>query len=328
MNARKILLIRVDPRLGNVLLTTPLARALKAGLPEGELHWLVAAKLVSAIQGLPYVDRVIPFEKRDFLVRPWRAVALIRRIRAERYDVAIEASHWHAVSRTHLALARLSGAPMRIGHDRGSARRFLTHAVPHHAEAVSDVDAKLELLSPLGLGAAGKQLETPLGSSTEDREEVQRALAAAGVAEARWVALNPGGRKADHRWSPEGFGAVARKLADRDLVPVVFWGPGEEDIARAVIRASGGRAHLGPPTDVRQLAAAFRSSRAVVTNDTGPMHLAAAVGAPTIAVMLTADSDRWVHGQPGFVAVKAGPIESTAERIAAEVVAAAGAGPR
>jgi heptosyltransferase-3 len=315
----KVLLVRVDPRLGNVLLTTPLARALDRGIPGAEVHWLVASKFRPVLEGLPFLEVVLPFDKRDFFLRPWRFVGLVLRLRRERYDVAIDASHWHAFSFTSAALTFATGAPIRIGHARHESSRFLTHAVAHRPEHASEVDAKLELLAPLGLAPAGRQLETKLGAGGRSQEEILELLSRAGVPSGRHVALNPGGRKADHRWSAAGFGAVAKRLAECGRVPVVYWGPGEEPLAREVVTASEGTAHLAPPTDIAQLAAAFRESEWVVTNDTGPMHLAAAVGARTIAIAIAVDAARWVHEQPGFVAIQAQALEETVNRIVAAI---------
>ena len=137
------------------------------------------------------------------------------------------------------------------------------------------MSAKLELLRPLGIAPDGEQLET-----TVDRSIAATSLAARLFAEASpraLLALNPGARKADHRWTAEAFGALAAALApELEVCPLVLWGPGEEAIAQATTDASRGTAKLAPPTDLAALAAVFRKSALVVTNDTGPMHLAVA----------------------------------------------------
>jgi len=127
----------------------------------------------------------------------------------------------------------------------------------------------------------------------------------------RYAALNPGARKQDHRWPAAGFASFARKLQrTRGIDSVVFWGPGEEALAREVVAAAGGSAALAPPTDLDQLAAAFRGAALVVTNDTGPMHLAVACGAAVIAVFLDESGLRWAHPGPRFEAVVA-PADET-----------------
>lgn len=289
---RRALVIRTDTRVGNVLLTTPLVRALRKGLAPAKVDFLVATGKEGLVQGL--ADRVLPFQKKDLFQAPWRFWRFLRELRSARYDLVVEASHWHAFSFTSLWLARWTRAPVRIGHARELAERFLTHPVPHDPSHVRDVQAKLELLEPLGLPGDGEELETTVDMNLSLAEKAKQIAAATG--HAPLVALNPGSRKPNHRWPARAFGELARRLrADYGLAPVVLWGPGEEALAREVEKASAGAAHLAPPTDLALLAAVFRRSALVVTNDTGPMHLAVATGAPVLAVLMAEDGERWSH---------------------------------
>ena len=288
---RKLLVIRIDTRVGNVLLTTPLLRALRASLPSARVDFLVAEGKQALVEGL--ADRVVGFGKKDFFRAPLRFWRRVLALRKERYDVAIEAGHWHAFSFTSLWLARFTRAPVRVGHSRGLAERFLTHAVSKDEASEREVPAKLELLGPLGLRPDGEALDTTVDRDPSVARRAEAILAGCGGAAA---ALNPGGRKADHRWPPSAFGRLARRIREElGLCPLVLWGPGEEAIAAEVVAASGGAALLAPPTDLALLAGVFRRSALVVTNDTGPMHLAAAAGAKVLAVMLSADGARWSH---------------------------------
>lgn len=295
---KRVLVVRPDPRVGNVLLTVPLVRALKAAMPQARVDLLIAAGKEPLVEGLPFVDGLLPFAKQDFFKAPWRFFAFVRRLRG--YDVAVEAGHFHAFSFTAAWLTRATRAPVRIGHERGLASRFLTHPVKHDPATVNDVEAKLELLQPLGIPPAGTELQTQLG---REGPKVLKLLTD-GLPKQRFAALNLGARKADHRWPPELFGQLAAKLAGRGLVPLLLWGPGEEGLCEAALAASGGTAVKGPPTDLEELAAVFRVSAVAVTNDTGPMHLACAVGAKVVAVFLSEDADRWAHPGPKFAGVR------------------------
>ena len=289
---KSVLVIRTDTRVGNVLLTTPLVRALRRGLPEARIDFLVAEGKQALVEGL--ADRVVRFRKTDFFRNPARFRAFVKGLREARYDVVIEAGHWHAFSFTAAWLARATRAKIRIGHARGPSERFLTHEVQKVAVNVREVTSKLELLGPLGLLAAGEQLETTVDGSpalAAEADALVRALAKGKP----MVAMNPGARKPDHRWAAEGFGALAQRLAADGFVPLLLWGPGEEAICEAVQEASAGAAILAPPTDLAMLAALFRRSALVVTNDTGPMHLAVATGTRVLAVLLAADGARWSH---------------------------------
>jgi heptosyltransferase-3 len=300
---RKLLVIRTDERVGNQLLTTPLLRALKLGLPAAELH-LLAPRQAKAIEP-PHVDRLWLWQKRDAFRAPHRFVALIRALRRERFDVVVEAGHWSAFPLTAVLLARLVGCRVTIGHDRGESASFLSHPVPHDPANGNETPAKLELLTPLGLPCQGLELETGAGL---DSAPALALLAASGLAERPYAVLNPGARLADRRWPPEPYAEVARGLASRGLAVLVVWGPGEEPIAREI--AELGHVTLAPATDLALLAALMRSARLVVTNNTGPMHLAAAVGAPTVGVFFYGDSTRWGHGVPTFAAAE---VRSTAD---------------
>lgn len=287
---RKVLVIRVDPRVGDVLLTTPLLRALKKGLPEARLDLLLAAGKQPLVEGL--ADRLIPFAKKDFFRHPVRFWRAVRSLRRERYDAVIEAAHWHAFSFTSSWLTHATRSPIRIGHDRGEARRFLTHAVEKDALNAREVPSKLELLTPLGIAPDGEALSTTVDAFAPVKGKLDevRALSAGRP----WVALNPGARKANRRWDAAGFGRLAARMSEElQLCPIVLWGPGEEAIAEAVVAASEGRASLAPRTNLAELAATFRHSALVVTNDTGPMHLAVASGARVLAVLTFEDGPRW-----------------------------------
>ncbi|WP_176062290.1 glycosyltransferase family 9 protein [Anaeromyxobacter diazotrophicus] len=319
---RKLLVIRTDERVGNQLLTTPLLRALKEGLPQAELHLLAAARQAGVIESR-HVDRLIPFEKRLAFRRPWRLLALLRALRRERYDLVVEAGHWSGFSLTASLLARVAaGSAPVVGHLRGESGRFLSHPVPHDPANENEVRAKLELLRPLGLLPRGLAPETELG---REPELARALLAQAGVA-GPFAVLNPGARMADRRWPPAAHAAVARGLAERGLAVLVVWGPGEEPIARAV--AEGGGARLAPATGLRELAALLREARLCVSNNSGPMHLAVAVGTPAVVgVFLSGDARRWRHELPGFEAAEPrGEDDARAVLDACDLLLGAGGG--
>ena len=290
---QSVLVVRTDDRVGNALLTLPLVRALQAALPQARVDLLVAARRVHLVEGLPNL-RAIGFEKR---AGPLRYLRFLRGLRAH-YDVVIDAAHWHAFSLTSALLSRWAARQWVVGADRGPSRLVYSGIAPLPDPGTPDVVAKLRLGAPLGLRLSPAPMETALGRGPSP---------VAG----RYAALNPGARKQDHRWPAAGFASFARKLQrTRGIDSVVFWGPGEEALAREVVAAAGGAAALAPPTDLDQLAAAFRGAALVVTNDTGPLHLAVACGAAVIAVFLDDAGLRWAHPGPRFEAVVA-PADET-----------------
>lgn len=284
---RRLLVVRTDDRVGNALLTIPLVRALQKALPGARVDLLLAARRAKVAEGLPGLT-IVRFDKRDAFAHPLRFARFLRGLRA-RYEVVVDAAHWHAFSLTSALLSRWAASRWLAGARRGPARIY---SAAVSTDAALEDAAKLLLGGALGLLLEPQPLETALGRG---------APPVAG----RFAALNPGARKADHRWPAARFAAVARGLWP--LRSVVFWGPGEEGLARAVVEAAPGAAELAPPTDLDQLAACFRAAALVVTNDTGPMHLAVACGAPVIALFPDQAGLRWAHPGPRFEAVVAAP---------------------
>jgi heptosyltransferase III len=267
---RSILVVRTDDRVGNVLLTVPLVRALQKYYTRSKVDLLVAARQAPVVEGLPNLN-VVPFDKR----KPWRLP------RRASYDVVIDAAHWHAFSLTSALISRWTAARWLIGAERGPAAIY-SAAVPPPSEGRPEVAAKVALAAGgLGVDLEVLPLETALGRRPPGFPLPPR-----------FIAVNPGARKKDHRWND--FRTLVINLP---LPAVVLWGPGEEDLARDI----GGQ--LAPPTDLDQLAAVFRRAAVVVTNDTGPMHLAVACGAPTVGLFLQPDGLRWAHEGPLFRAV-------------------------
>lgn len=302
---RRVLVIRTDDRVGNVLLTTPLVRALRQGLPHARIDWLVTARRRLLVEGLFLADALVPWDKRLAFRNPPAFASFLRRLRSARYDVVIDAAHYDAFSLTAAMLSRWTAAPVRIGHARGDAEHYYTHPVPTPDGPSYDVAAKLSLLDPLGIESAGNELETSVGRSAEVVEAAEKVLSSLGLANRPFAVVNPGARKLDRRLAPEAIAEVVRLLSRKHGVSsLVVWGPGEEDLAQAVVAAAGDAGLLAPPTDLHLLSALLRRAALLVTNDTGPMHLGVACETPTLALFTVADAARWGHPIPSFRAVE------------------------
>jgi ADP-heptose:LPS heptosyltransferase len=300
---RRILVVRPDDRVGNALLTLPLVRALQQALPGAQIDLLLPAGRDAVLRGLPGVT-LVPFEKQRFFRAPLRFLAALRALRAAGYDAALDASHWHSYSLTAALLTRVATRRFTVG---GSNYRDALHSVTVDppGPALNEVESKLLLLAGVGLPvpAQSPPLETALGLSVQAQAFAQSVLEAHALV--RFAALNIGARKADHRWAPWKFAALARGLREgHGLLSLVLWGPGEEELARAVVEGAGGAAVLAPPSDLDELAAVFRKAALVAANDTGPLHLAVACGAKVVALQLASDGARWSHRGPRFAPVE------------------------
>lgn len=230
----------------------------------------------------------------------------------------IDASHAHAFSATHTLLAAACGAPMVIAHDRGPDCGVVTHRVPDPGGY--EVERKLSLLDPLEIAARSRRLLYPgvrrdagLGSSGGASASGLHALR---VRELRLL-VHAGGRKEDHRYPLAHYAILLSRLRARhgDALSLTYlWGPGEDRLAQALRRAVGA-GELAPPTNVDEMAALLASADALLCGDTGPMHLAVAVGTPTCALFVRSDPRRWGHAFEPHLVVEPTDLEDIWTRL-------------
>jgi lipopolysaccharide heptosyltransferase I len=296
----KALFVRTSS-IGDVVHTLPALAALhRAGWEAG---WVVEPPSRVLLEQNPLVAQVIQAPSRKAFALAG-ALGALRRLRAERYDAALDFQGlWKSA-----AWARLSGARRVIGFDRDARREpgsavllGETHARSGHGHVI---DKNLELLQPLGIEAVGLR-EFPLPFSAEAMARVDQGLR--GATPDAIVVLNPGGGWASKLWPPERFGQLARELSGFGFWPLVSFGPGEEALADRVVAASGGTARRSFPTTLLDFVEIARRARLVVAADTGPLHLACAVGTPVVALFGPTDPARNGPFAPDDVVVRKVP---------------------
>ena len=306
----KALIVRLSA-IGDVVHTLP---ALSALHRHGwEVGWAVEPGARPILEGHPLLDHLVPIPAaRGFRPGPARAAASL--LRSRRYDAALDFQGlWKSA-----AWSRLSRARRVIGWSRRWRREPLSAVLAgEHAElpasATHVIDENLALLRPLGIEAAGHR-DFALPRFPAEADAVDRALAQAGIAADDLVVLNPGGGWPEKLWPAESFGALARGLRDRGLRALVSWGPGEEPLADRVVAASAGAAARSFPTTLRGFTELARRARLVVTADTGPLHLACAVGTPVVALFGPTDPARNGPFADGDVVLRAPLVAGARDR--------------
>lgn len=277
-----LLVVRLGS-LGDLVHTLPAVAALRRAFPAADIDWLVDAPHRDFLSLVPVVSSLVVLKERG--ARGWLAAR--RELRSKQYHLAID---FQGLVKS-AALAWMSGAHRIVGFDRSSLREplaslFYSEQVPVDP-AAHVVHKNLQLAAAMG-GTAGTVLDFPLISVTSDN--VATFL---GVAPADYALVNPGAAWPNKRWPPDRFGEIARLLRDRHgLAPVVLWGPGEEALAHAVVAASDGAASAAPATGLHDLIALARGARLMVSGDTGPLHIASAVGIPAVALFGPTDPAR------------------------------------
>lgn len=278
----RILIVRLGA-LGDVIHAVPAAAALRRAFPGAGIDWLVDAKHRDIVDLVTAIDRAIPLESPTFA--GWTRV--LRSLRQTPYDVAIDLQGLMKSA----VLARASGAARVIGFSiwhlrEKTARPFYSDA--YDAEGGHVIRKNLRLLRALGV--EDDEIRFPLAHvASPALDELRRRIAP----DRPFALINAGAAWPNKRWPPERFGELATFLKDAcGMTPIVLWGPGEEGLADAVIAASSNAAIAAPPTRVADVVALARAAALVVSGDTGPLHLATAVGTPTVSLFGPTDPER------------------------------------
>jgi lipopolysaccharide heptosyltransferase II len=266
--------------LGDLALTTALLRGVRTGLAPRRLDVLLGRPLQELLSGSPYVDRVLVFDKRG-PDRGWSGMLRTARALRGEYDVALVAVR---SLRTSLLLAA-ARIPLRIGFAGHAGAALFHEAVPWH-ESRPRVEQLCSLAAAVDWAAVGET--TKLSVTSEERLGAEGLWREAGLDPARpTVALHPGSTWPTKRWPAERFGHVARELCAEGIQALVVGAPQDVELGEQVRSEAGpgaAVANLCGKTGLGQLKASLARARLVVTNDSGPLHVAEALGTPVVAV--------------------------------------------
>jgi ADP-heptose:LPS heptosyltransferase len=276
--------------LGDVLRTLPVVRVVRRALPQAGIHWAIDERWAPLLEDHPDLDGILAFPRAAWdraagspsgwprlpgEIEGWR-----RRLRGLGAGLVLD---FHGNLRSGLS-GWLSGAPVRLGHaghqQKEGNRLLTTHRVPAGSRRTPRMERNLDLVRALGIDdrlPPDAALPIPTAARERAREiagERPCAVIAAGVSKRQGYKKPPA----------ELLAAAAGALSESGIDPLVVWGPGEEEDAAAVVAASTGAARLAPPTGLDDLLALLAQARLFVGGDTGPMHMACAVGCPVVAL--------------------------------------------
>jgi len=270
--------------MGDVILTTPSLYVLRRAFPQAHIAYLTETPYDALLQAHPWVDAVFGLDRqRGGLSLPW-----LRELRRRKWDLAIDL---FGNPRSAL-LTWLSGSRMRIGGDFRGRRLFYTHRIRDDRQVKTAIRFHLNYLQPLQLPIT----ETaPLITVTEfEISQAKTFLAAKDYDLSRpIVGIHPGATWPAKRWFPERFAQLAAKLHQAGIEVFFTCGPGDEELVAGVVRRSGLHSTPVEVLSLRQLAAVIRLFSAFVCNDCGPMHLAPAVGTPTVGIFGPGEPQIW-----------------------------------
>ena len=291
----RILVIRQDDRIGNLILTTPLLSALRRFFPQAQVWYLASKTFHTLFSDSSLVDRILVAKKKQYIFHPLSLVLFIRRIKKQKFDLTIDASDENNFSLNNSFLVYLSGARYRIGYQKPKSHLFLNLEVPAPQVNKHASEMHLDLLRYLVGDFQSTGLKIDI--DPDKKAEANDYLEANGVEGSDFlVGMHVGGRGAK-RWPVESFQELADWMIDSFGTKVIFfWGPEERKVVEQ-IRATGSSQIVSRLFDLPTLSALIGRCNLFISPDTGAMHLSVAVGTPTLALFL--DSDPVKFGPQG-----------------------------
>ena len=297
---RNILLIKPSS-LGDIVHALPTAAVLRRRFPAASLTWLVKREWADVLEGNPCIDRVLTV---DLSLAGWPEA--VRAVRRGQFDLVVDLQ---GLFRSAL-LGWLSRASVRIGFANGreASHWFYTRRVMVPDPLIHAVERYL--LIPRALGAAPQTgaLEFPLAADPAAELRLSQLLNSAGILPGTaLVAVNAGARWPTKQWPPASFAQVADRLQKEGIRVVVIGGAAEHHPGTAVLRHMvTSPMDLVGKTGIKDLIALLRRVRLVITNDSGPMHLAAALGTRVVALFGPTDPGRTGPYGPGHMVFHSG----------------------
>lgn len=297
---QRILVIRLD-RLGDVVLSTPVLESLREALPQAFIAMMVRPECQEVIEGNPYLNQVILYDKDAAQRQAPATIKFAFGLRRFKFDTALIL---HPSNRSHV-IPFLAGIPNRVGYGR-KLPWLLSCRVPHKKQegAYHEAQYNLQMLRVFGIESSNPKPFVPVHPQALAR--VEKWLSDAGVgARDTVVAIHPSASCPSKRWMPDRFAAVAERLVKEKGARIcLVAGKRDALYAQAVEQAMPATpiVNFSGKLTVSELAALMRRSRLLISNDSGPVHIAAAVGTPVI--------DIFGRNQQGLSPKRWGPLGS------------------
>jgi heptosyltransferase I len=304
----KILLIKLSA-VGDVVHTIPVLNRLRRRYPDAQIDWLVTSPIAELLRHHPAITDVIEFAREEWS-SPWRLTPFVNyarlaaSLRATGYDLVVD---MHGQLRTAL-LAFATGAPVRVGFDRPrpevwaasdrefpelarqhawqGAREGSWLAYTHHIKVptldLHAVDRYLNVGPILGLEDGAADFSFPIPAAASAR--IEQLLRGHAIADAQLLTLAPGTVWETKHWGSGKFAEVARHFMQKGFAVTLIGSRRERAVCDKVAELAPGAVNFAGETSLSELAALIRRSTICVTNDSGPMHLAVALGRPVVSV--------------------------------------------
>ncbi len=283
VTCKNILVVRTD-RIGDVVLTTPVFKALRAAYPAARITVLLSSSTVDLVRGNPYIDDVMVDDRKGVHKGTLGFLGLARDIRRRSFDTVFL---FHNKKRYNLT-SFLAGVPCRIGYNKGQCGMLLTHPLTdtRHLGQKHEAEYCLDLLRSVGIKDAGLDIHVAFNKNAESW--ASEWLKANAIAPGEFIAIHPGASDTTRLWPVESYSHLIDGLAGLYPFKIVLIGGAEtKGIAAQIVSLSRVPViDLTGQSSLAETASILRRCRILVSNDSGPLHVGAGVGAYVIALFL------------------------------------------
>lgn len=270
---RRILVIKLRA-VGDVLLSTIVTKNLRLAFPSAQIDYLTEPPSVDVLAGNPFLNDIL-IHDRDRMT----GLRLVRLVRTKRYDLVIDL---FGNPRTAL-ITRLSGARYRVGYRFRNRTYAYNILVEPRGDRVHNTRFNLDALDAIGVAIQDSNIYFHVPE--EDARFVERFWFLSRAQSKLLVGINAGGGWYTKRWGLDRFAVLADRMIERYGASVVLlWGPGQKSDVEKIQSLMSHEAHIPPATTLKQLGALLQKCTCVISNDSGPMHIAAAVGTPVLGI--------------------------------------------
>ncbi len=300
MEIKKILIIRSD-RFGEFILNTPAIKAVKNKFPAAAITLMVSPVVKEIVEGWPIIDEILVYPKG----RLQGILSLVSEFRKRKFDLAVVLN---PQKEFHIA-AFLAGIPMRVGYERKFGF-LLSHKIQDkkHLGQKHEVEYNLELLNAIGVDCQDKSLF--ISFDRGDEKTIDFVLGERGVSDAdNIIAVHPWTSDPVKQWPLDNFAKLVESLLKEISLKVIIIG-GKEEVEQSeeFCKDKIGLINMTGKLTLRQLAAFLRRCKLLVSNDSGPVHLAAAVGTPVVALfrsdLVGKTAKRWGPWGQGHIVIE------------------------
>ena len=283
---KRVLFVRID-RIGDMVLSTPVFKSLKAANPLLEITILASSGNSPLLVNNPNVDHMISYNPAKGLQS---LLSVIGKLRNNKFDLAIDPYDNYRL--TSALIVFLSGAKWRVGYSCYGREIFFNIKVERPPDDTHFIDVVLNSIEPLGIATKDRVPEIFI---TKDEEKKGREwLAQTGIENKPIVGIHPGAYYESQRWPTEYYADfIVRLRENRDFEAILFGGPSDSSVINHIKSRLNGKIPICEDKDLRRVLALISECKLFICNNSGPLHMAAALGVPTISFMGPSQKVRW-----------------------------------